>query len=71
MLTPGIGEAYTPTVIGANGEVFAINNATLFAVGANSIPEPPVLAVFGLAAAGLWRARRSAKPLPSTAPAWQ
>jgi hypothetical protein len=32
-LTPGIGEAYTPTVIGADGAVYAINNATLFAVG--------------------------------------
>ena len=37
-LTPGIGEAYTPTVIGADGTVYAINNATLFAVGA--VPEP-------------------------------
>jgi len=33
-LTAGIGEAYTPTVIGADGKVYAINNATLFAVGA-------------------------------------
>lgn len=32
-LTPGIGEAYTPTAIGADGTVYAINNATLFAVG--------------------------------------
>ncbi len=32
-LTNGIGEAYTPTVIGADGTVFAINNAILFAVG--------------------------------------
>ena len=32
-LTPGIGEAYTPTVIGADGKVYAINNATLFAIG--------------------------------------
>ena len=32
-LTPGIGEAYTPTVIGADGTIYAINNATLFAVG--------------------------------------
>jgi hypothetical protein len=37
-LTPGIGEAYTPTLIGADGTVYAINNATLFAVGA--VPEP-------------------------------
>jgi hypothetical protein len=32
-LTPGIGEAYTPTVIGRDGKVYAINNAILFAVG--------------------------------------
>ena len=32
-LSTGIGEAYTPTVIGADGTVYAINNATLFAVG--------------------------------------
>jgi hypothetical protein len=37
VLTPGLGEAYTPTLIGPNGTVFAINNATLFAVGV----EPP------------------------------
>jgi hypothetical protein len=33
VLTPGIGEAYTPTVIGPDGTVYAINDATLFAVG--------------------------------------
>ena len=33
-LTSGIGEAYTPTLIGADGKVYAINNAILFAVGA-------------------------------------
>ena len=33
VLTPGIGEAYTPTVAGPDGQVYAINNATLFAVG--------------------------------------
>jgi hypothetical protein len=33
VLTPGVGEAYTPTLIGADGKVYAINNATLFAIG--------------------------------------
>ncbi|HEX4083434.1 MAG TPA: hypothetical protein VHY22_00880 [Chthoniobacteraceae bacterium] len=33
VLTPGIGEAYTPSIIGPNGMVYVINNATVFAVG--------------------------------------
>ena len=33
VLTSGIGEAYTPTIMGRDGTVYAINNATLFAVG--------------------------------------
>ena len=32
-LTAGIGEAYTPTVIGVDGTVYAINDAILFAIG--------------------------------------
>ena len=32
-LTPGIGEACTPTLIGADGTGYAINNGILFAVG--------------------------------------
>jgi hypothetical protein len=32
-LTSGVGEAYTPTIIGPDGAVFAINNAVLFSVG--------------------------------------
>jgi uncharacterized repeat protein (TIGR01451 family) len=32
-LTTGVSEAYTPTAIGADGTVYAINDATLFAVG--------------------------------------
>jgi hypothetical protein len=32
-LTPGVGEAYTPTVIARDGKVLAINNATIYAVG--------------------------------------
>jgi subtilisin family serine protease len=34
-LTAGIGEAYTPVLIGKDGTVYAINNAILFAVGLN------------------------------------
>jgi hypothetical protein len=34
VLTAGVGEAYTPTIIGPDGTVYAINNATLFAAGA-------------------------------------
>jgi hypothetical protein len=32
-LTSGLGESYTPTAIGADGTVYAINNGVLFAVG--------------------------------------
>jgi hypothetical protein len=32
-LSPGVGEAYTPTVIGPDGTVYAINDAVLFAIG--------------------------------------
>jgi hypothetical protein len=32
-LTAGVGEAYTPTIIGVDGTVYAINNAILFAIG--------------------------------------
>jgi hypothetical protein len=32
-LSAGIGEPYTPTVIGPDGKVYAINNSTLFACG--------------------------------------
>jgi hypothetical protein len=32
-LTAGLGEAYTPTLIGADGTVYAINDASLFAIG--------------------------------------
>jgi len=32
-LTSGIAESYTPTVIGADGAVYAVNNAVLFSIG--------------------------------------
>lgn len=32
-LTSGLGESYTPTAVGADGKVYAINNAILFALG--------------------------------------
>lgn len=32
-LTSGLGESYTPTAVGPDGLVYAINNATLFAIG--------------------------------------
>jgi hypothetical protein len=32
-LSSGIGEAYTPTIIGADGTVYAINQAVLDAIG--------------------------------------
>jgi hypothetical protein len=32
-LTAGRGEAYTPTVIGVDGTIYAINDAILFAIG--------------------------------------
>jgi hypothetical protein len=34
MLTGGIGEAYTPTLIGVDGSDYAISDATLFVIGA-------------------------------------
>jgi hypothetical protein len=32
-LTSGIGEAYTSTVLGPDGQIYAVNNAVLFAIG--------------------------------------
>ena len=43
-LTPGLGEAYTPTMIAADGSVLAINNATLFDI----VPEPGTIGVLTL-----------------------
>jgi hypothetical protein len=41
VLTPGLGEAYTPTVIATDGTVLAINNGTLFAAGKLTVHHPP------------------------------
>ena len=32
-LTAGVAEAYTPTIVGPDGTIYAINDAILFAVG--------------------------------------
>ena len=34
VLTSGIAESYTPTALGPDGAVYAINNAVLFSIGA-------------------------------------
>lgn len=57
-LTPGVGEAYTPTIIGQDGTVYAINNATLFAVG---VPEPASSVILSLAALTLLARQRRKK----------
>jgi hypothetical protein len=72
-LTPGLGEAYTPTVVGVDGTVYAINNATLFAVGWPY--GPPAAAAHGrradpslaLALPAADRPDRLADPLPPAA----
>jgi len=54
-LTQGIGEAYTPTLIAQDGRVYAINDATLFAVGLPftgvSAPGPSAAIEFAFAPA--------------------
>jgi len=57
-LSSALGEAYTPTLIGPTGTVFALNNGVLFAV----VPEPGTLTLAGIGAAiGLcvvWKRRK-------------
>jgi hypothetical protein len=47
-LTNATGEAYTPTLIGADGTVYAVNNATLFAVKRAAAPVPASTPVGGI-----------------------
>jgi hypothetical protein len=55
VLTTGQGEAYTPTVIGADGTVYAINNAVLYAVQASTNPTHIVDdSGTGFATTGTW-----------------
>jgi hypothetical protein len=61
-LTPGVGEAYTPTLIGQDGSVYAINDAVLFSVGPLvAVPEPSswLLGLAGLVLGGAFVGRRS------------
>jgi hypothetical protein len=59
LVSKGVFEAYTPTMIGPDGAVYAINKSTLFSV----VPEPTTVALFapGLCAVLLPR-RRSRLP---------
>jgi hypothetical protein len=52
-LTPGIGEAYTPTMIGPDGTGYAINNGTLFALAFIGVPEPSTILLSVGGGAGL------------------
>jgi hypothetical protein len=56
-LTDGIGEAYTPTLIGPDGAVYAISNGTLFAVG-TPVPEPGSVLALASAVLAIAAARR-------------
>ena len=54
-ITNGLGEAYTPTEIGPDGTVYAINNATLWAVGAS--PSANVYSTWTGLGSGNWSDR--------------
>ncbi|HEY1921459.1 MAG TPA: hypothetical protein VGG44_01740, partial [Tepidisphaeraceae bacterium] len=52
-ISGGLGEAYTPTEIGPDGTVYAINNATLFALGAPKTSSL-VYATWAATGSGSW-----------------
>jgi hypothetical protein len=54
LVSTGAFEAYTPTMIGPDGAVYAINRSTLFSV----VPEPTAAAIFTLGGLGLALRRR-------------
>ena len=55
-LTGPLGEAYTPTLIGADGAVYAMSEGQLFNIGI--VPEPGGLAAIALAGGFVLRRRR-------------
>ena len=52
-ITNGLGEAYTPTEIGPDGTVYAINDATLWAIGAT--PSSAVYSTWRATGGGSWK----------------
>ncbi len=52
-LNPPIGEAYTPTMVGPDGTVYAINDSVLYAV----VPEPGTLGLL-MVVGTIWAGRR-------------
>ncbi|MGD0139641.1 MAG: hypothetical protein ABSD28_12240 [Tepidisphaeraceae bacterium] len=64
-ITNGLGEAYTPTEIGPDGTVYAINNATLWAVGASSAST--VYSTWSAAGGGSWGGSNWSAAVPTNA----
>ena len=68
-LSSGIGEAYTPTVIGPDGTVYAINQAILNAVGARPASSPTPTRTPTRTATSTATAAPSASSTPTASPA--